>query len=67
MARKVLIAFVRPRAPPLKHRNITVLQARGVGGGGLVNNAVCFRLPKPIFDRWANVDIPVSEAELARV
>jgi hypothetical protein len=37
-----------------------------VGGGGLVNNAVCFRLPKPIFDRWANVDSPVSEAELAR-
>lgn len=56
----------RPVAPPLKHRNITVLQARGVGGGGLVNNAVCFRLPKPIFDRWANVDFPVSEAELQR-
>ncbi len=65
MARKVLISFVHPRAP-LKHRTTTVLQACGVGGGVLVNNAVCFRPPKPIFDRWANVDFPVSEAERAR-
>jgi choline dehydrogenase-like flavoprotein len=56
----------RPVADSLRHRNITVLQARGVGGGGLVNNAVCFRLPKPVFNRWANAGFPVAEGELKR-
>ena len=56
----------RPKVDPAKYRNITVLQARAVGGGGLHNNAVCFRLPKPIFQRWANVGFPVSESELNR-
>lgn len=56
----------RPVEPPHRQRSITVLQARAVGGGGLINNAVCFKLPKPIFQRWANVGFPVSEAELNR-
>lgn len=56
----------RPLAGALGEREVTVLQARAVGGGGLVNNAVCFRLPRPVFERWANVDFPVSEAELNR-
>lgn len=56
----------RPKVAPHRHRNLTVLQARAVGGGGLINNAVCFRLPKPIFQRWANVGFPVSEADLNR-
>jgi choline dehydrogenase-like flavoprotein len=54
----------RPRVPPHRWRNITVLQARAVGGGGLINNTVCFRLPKPVFQRWANVGFPVDEATL---
>lgn len=56
----------RPVQPLHRQRDITVLQARAVGGGGLVNNAVCFRLPKPTFDRWANVGFPVKEKELNR-
>jgi choline dehydrogenase-like flavoprotein len=56
----------RPKVEAHRQRQLTVLQARGVGGGGLINNAVCFRLPKPTFQRWANVGFPVPEAELNR-
>lgn len=56
----------RPKVEPHRQRNLTVLQARAVGGGGVINNAVCFRLPKPVFQRWANVGFPIPEAELNR-
>lgn len=52
------------KLPSHQHREITVLQASAVGGGGLINNAVCFRLPKARFDAWRNVGFPVTEAEL---
>lgn len=56
----------RPVEPPHLHNDLTVLQARAVGGGGLVNNTVCFRLPKPTFDRWRNAGFPIDEAALNR-
>lgn len=50
----------RPVEPAHLHRDVTVLQARAVGGGGLVNNAVCFRLPQPVFERWRNIGFPID-------
>ncbi len=52
------------KLPPHQHREITVLQPSAVGGGGLINNAVCFRMPKPRFDAWRNVGFPVEEKAL---
>lgn len=43
-----------------------ILQGRCVGGGGLINNAVCFMLPKERQAQWRNVGFPISEANLLR-
>lgn len=43
---------------------ITVLQPQCVGGGGMVNNAVCFQLPAAAFDRWKTAGFPVAEPTL---
>jgi choline dehydrogenase-like flavoprotein len=42
-----------------------VLQGACVGGGGLINNAVCFRLPAQTLARWQSVGFPVSAADLS--
>jgi len=38
----------------------TVLQAACVGGGGVVNNAVCFRLPAQRLTQWQGVGFPIT-------
>lgn len=43
----------------------TVLQGSCVGGGGLINNAVCFRLPAQRLARWQSLGFPISAADLA--
>jgi len=42
-----------------------VLQGACLGGGGIVNNAVCFRLPAQRLDQWHDLGFPVSAADLA--
>ena len=46
--------------PPL-----TVLQGACVGGGGIINNAVCFRLPSSRLARWQSLGFPVAATDLA--
>jgi choline dehydrogenase-like flavoprotein len=41
-----------------------ILQGRCVGGGGLVNNAVCFMLAKDRQVEWRNAGFPVSETRM---
>lgn len=44
-----------------------VLQGMCVGGGTVVNNAVCFDLPEPVLDRWNDpdgLDAGLDEARL---
>jgi len=41
-----------------------VLQAACVGGGGTINNAVCFQLPEAQLARWHGVGFPISTPEL---
>jgi hypothetical protein len=43
----------------------TVLQGACVGGGGVVNNAVCFRLPAQRLAHWQSLGFPVSAADLS--
>jgi choline dehydrogenase-like flavoprotein len=43
----------------------TVLQAACVGGGGIVNNAVCFRLPAGRLTEWKNIGFPIAAEDLA--
>ena len=43
---------------------LTVLQGACVGGGGIINNAVCFRLPAPRLASWQKQGFPVSAADL---
>jgi choline dehydrogenase-like flavoprotein len=43
----------------------TVLQGACLGGGGIVNNAVCFRLPAQRLSQWQGLGFPVSAANLA--
>ncbi len=43
----------------------TVLQGACVGGGGLVNNAVCFRLPAQRLAQWQSIGFPISAADMA--
>jgi len=43
----------------------TVLQGSCLGGGGIVNNAVCFRLPAQRLAEWQSLGFPVSAADLA--
>jgi hypothetical protein len=42
----------------------TVLQGSCVGGGGLVNNAVCFRLPAQRLTQWQSLGFPISAADM---
>jgi len=46
--------------PPL-----TVLQGACLGGGGVINNAVCFRLPSQRLSHWQSLGFPVSAADLS--
>ena len=41
-----------------------VLQGSCVGGGGVVNNAVCFQLPEARLRQWQDQGFPVTAAEL---
>ncbi len=34
---------------------LPVAAGRGVGGGSLVNSAICFRTPDPVLDEWAEM------------
>lgn len=43
----------------------TVLQGACLGGGGVVNNAVCFRLPAKRLSDWQSIGFPVSAADMA--
>ncbi|HEX3875834.1 MAG TPA: GMC family oxidoreductase, partial [Bryobacteraceae bacterium] len=43
----------------------TVLQGSCVGGGGIVNNAVCFRLPTQRLSEWQNTGFPITAGDLA--
>ena len=43
---------------------LTVLQGACVGGGGIVNNAVCFRLPSQRLAAWQNQGFPISAATM---
>jgi choline dehydrogenase-like flavoprotein len=47
-------------------RSFPVLQARCLGGGAVVNNAVCFQLPAHILQRWRDVGFPFSSGDMAR-
>jgi choline dehydrogenase-like flavoprotein len=39
---------------------VSVLQGACVGGGGTVNNAICFQLPQSQLDRWHEVGFPID-------
>ncbi len=41
-----------------------VLQGQCVGGGGIVNNAVCFQLPAHKLLQWQAVGFPIAEVDL---
>ena len=43
----------------------TVLQGSCVGGGGIVNNAVCFRLPSQRLTEWQSRGFPIPAGDLA--
>jgi choline dehydrogenase-like flavoprotein len=43
----------------------TVLQGSCVGGGGIINNAVCFRLPSERLAQWQALGFPVTAQDLA--
>jgi len=43
----------------------TVLQGSCVGGGGIINNAVCFRLPAQRLTEWQNSGFPIATGDLA--
>lgn len=43
---------------------VTILQARCVGGGGVVNNAICFQLPSRAVARWRDTGFPIDEPTL---
>ncbi|WP_257451919.1 GMC oxidoreductase [Archangium lipolyticum] len=43
---------------------VTVLQGACVGGGGTVNNAICFQLPQSQLERWQGVGFPIDTATL---
>jgi choline dehydrogenase-like flavoprotein len=47
-----------PRNPSL-----LVLQGSCLGGGAMVNNAVCFRLPTRTLERWHAEGFPISTAD----
>jgi len=41
-----------------------VLQGECVGGGGIVNNIICFKLPRHRLDIWRSQGFPVEEDDL---
>lgn len=49
----------------LEGPSFTVLQGACLGGGGIVNNAVCFRLPAQRLAYWQSLGFPVSASDLA--
>ena len=51
---------------PLASRvgNVVVLQGACVGGGGMINNAVCFMLPESRLEQWRGLGFPVEPADL---
>jgi len=42
-----------------------VLQGSCLGGGGIVNNAVCFRLPSARLRQWQSQGFPIAAADLS--
>jgi choline dehydrogenase-like flavoprotein len=51
---------------PKEHPTFVVLQGACVGGGAVVNNAICFRLPARRFADWQAAGFPISQADLDR-
>ena len=51
---------------PLASRvgSVVMLQAACVGGGGMINNAVCFMLPERRLEQWRGLGFPVDPADL---
>lgn len=49
---------------PKEHPAFVVLQGSCVGGGAMVNNAICFRLPSRRLADWRAAGFPFSEADL---
>lgn len=43
---------------------LTILQAWCVGGGGLVNNAICFQLPDARLQHWQQLGFPFDSAAM---
>jgi len=43
---------------------VTVLQGACVGGGGTVNNAICFQMAQSQLDRWHGVGFPIDTASM---
>lgn len=50
--------------PTGRERTFAVLQAECLGGGALVNNAVCFQLPRHVLSQWIRSGFPFSPEEL---
>src|SRR5206468_1944262 len=47
-----------------KRFDLTILQGECVGGSTVINNAICFRMPKFVQDRWTNhFDIDLSNLQ----
>jgi choline dehydrogenase-like flavoprotein len=44
--------------------NVVVLQGACVGGGGMINNAVCFMLPDRRLEQWRGLGFPVEPSDL---
>lgn len=44
--------------------NVVVLQGACVGGGGMINNAVCFMLPERRLEQWRGLGFPIEPADL---
>ncbi len=41
-----------------------VFQGACVGGGGTINNAICFQLPEARLDRWHDVGFPIATRDM---
>jgi choline dehydrogenase-like flavoprotein len=49
----------------LEGPTFTVLQGACLGGGGIVNNAVCFRLPAQRLAQWQALGFPIAATDLS--
>jgi choline dehydrogenase-like flavoprotein len=49
---------------PKEHPTFVVLQGSCVGGGAMINNAICFRLPSRRFSDWQGAGFPISQGDL---